>query len=69
MGTCAAILAVDFQLFPLRLAKTHAAGTGLMDLGAGAFIFAHGATHGHALRGRHIRDALTEAQHSHRQAW
>jgi phosphatidylinositol glycan class W len=48
VGTCAAILAVDFPLFPLRLAKTHDAGTGLMDLGAGAFIFAHGESHMHA---------------------
>ena len=56
MGTCAAILAVDFPLFPLRLAKTNAAGTGLMDLGAGAFIFAHGESHMHA-RWSHIRRA------------
>jgi len=58
LGTCAAILAVDFRLFPLRLAKTHATGTSLMDLGAGSFAFAHGAC-------AHVRAARADAP----QAW
>lgn len=42
--TAVAILAVDFPIYPRRLAKAETYGSGLMDVGVGAFLMAHGLT-------------------------
>lgn len=65
--TAIAILAVDFAIYPRRLAKAETYGSGLMDVGVGAFLMAHGLTSPEARGGAKRRGYLILLGHTLRQ--
>ncbi|KAJ2816514.1 Glucosaminyl phosphatidylinositol (GlcN-PI) nositol acylation protein, partial [Coemansia erecta] len=64
--TCFCILAVDFEVFPLRYAKVETFGTSIMDLGVGSFVFSAGVVGVKAFLPRHVDGKLVTTSLWHR---
>ncbi|WIA18598.1 hypothetical protein OEZ85_010038 [Tetradesmus obliquus] len=73
LTTCLAILGVDFAAFPRRYAKAEAYGTGLMDVGVGAVVWAGGlvsaASSAAAAAAQPAAAALESRAGKHRGSW